>query len=81
MWQVKNNFLYKKFEFKDFKQAFDFMTKVTRIVEEQSHHPKWQNEWNEVEIWLNTHEAGGKITDKDYDLAQAIERIYKEYKK
>ena len=75
MWQEKDNVLYKKFEFKDFKQAFDFMNRVADIAEAQQHHPKWQNEWNKVEIWLSTHEAGNTVTDKDRKLATAIDEL------
>ena len=77
MWQETEQGLYRKFEFKDFKQAFAFMTKVAEIAEKEQHHPRWTNEWNKVEIWLNTHDAGDKITDKDRDLATAIDKLEK----
>jgi 4a-hydroxytetrahydrobiopterin dehydratase len=77
MWQDKNSSLYNKFEFKDFKQAFAFMQKVAEAAEEANHHPKWQNEWNTVEIWLSSHEVGNKVTDKDRELADKIDQIYK----
>jgi 4a-hydroxytetrahydrobiopterin dehydratase len=80
MWQDKNNSLYKKFEFNDFKQAFKFMTEVAKVAEEQQHHPKWLNEWNKVEVWLSTHEEDSKVTDKDRKLSQLIDKIYEEYK-
>jgi 4a-hydroxytetrahydrobiopterin dehydratase len=76
MWQDKNNSLYKKFEFRDFKEAFGFMQEVAKAAEEANHHPKWQNEWNKVEIWLSTHEAGNKITEKDQVMAKTIDQIY-----
>lgn len=75
MWQIKNNSLHRIFEFKDFKEAFGFMEKVAKVSEEQNHHPKWQNEYNKVEIWLSTH-SEGKITDKDRALASEIDKIY-----
>ncbi len=77
MWQKKNNALYRKFEFKDFKQAFEFMGQVAKAAEQQNHHPRWQNEYGKVEIWLSTHSAG-KITEKDHKLADKIDRIYSE---
>lgn len=77
MWKETDKGLHRKFEFSDFKEAFDFMTKVAAIAEEQQHHPLWTNEWNTVEIWLSTHEADGKITDKDRALAAAIDQINK----
>lgn len=75
MWKEERDELYRQFEFKDFKQAFDFMTKVAAVAEEQNHHPRWQNEYNKVEIWLSTH-SEGKITDKDRQLAAVIDKIY-----
>src|SRR3990167_7118814 len=76
MWQEKDKQLYKRFEFKDFKGAFDFMMKVVALAEAQNHHPRWQNEWNKVEIWLSTH-SEGKVTDKDNKLARAIDVLFK----
>jgi len=74
MWQEKNKELYKKFEFKDFKEAFEFMMRVAAVAEAQNHHPRWQNNWNKVEIWLATH-SEGKVTDKDRRLAGAIDQL------
>jgi 4a-hydroxytetrahydrobiopterin dehydratase len=79
MWQEENSSLYRKFEFADFKEAFAFMQKVAQAVEQANHHPKWQNEWNKVEIWLSSHDAGNKVTNKDYQLAATIDKIYKEF--
>ena len=78
MWQESNNQLYREFEFKDFKQAFAFMQAVAAEAEERQHHPRWENEWNKVRIWLSTHDAGNKITDKDRSFAQAIDVIFKD---
>jgi 4a-hydroxytetrahydrobiopterin dehydratase len=75
MWQEKNNQLYRSFEFKDFKEAFAFMTKVALIAEKMDHHPNWTNVYNKVEIYLNTHEAGNTITSKDHKLASAIDGL------
>ena len=75
MWQEKNDSLYKKFEFKDFNEAFEFMTKVGQLVEEIQHHPTWTNTYNKVEIWLSTHDAGNKVTKKDKELAASIDEI------
>jgi 4a-hydroxytetrahydrobiopterin dehydratase len=79
MWQDKNGELYKKFDFKDFNEAFAFMQKVAKAANQANHHPKWLNEWSKVEIWLSTHEAGDTVTDKDHSLAKQIDAIYKEY--
>lgn len=75
MWQETENGLYRQFEFTDFTEAFRFMTSVAKIAEENQHHPRWTNQWNRVEIWLSTHDAGGVITDKDRKLAAAIDKI------
>ena len=80
MWQDKNNQLYKKFEFKDFTEAFAFMTRVAEAAEQANHHPKWLNEWNKVKIWLTSHDAGDKVTEKDHQLAKKIDEIYEESK-
>lgn len=78
MWREVDNSLYRRFVFKDFKQAFAFMKKVAELAEKHNHHPKWTNEYNRVEIWLSTHEAGG-ITDKDRKLAKAIDELAQAY--
>lgn len=74
-WQEKDNKLYRAFTFKDFSEAFAFMTRVAILAEKADHHPTWTNTWNKVEIWLNTHDAGNKVTDKDHKLAAAIDKL------
>jgi len=75
MWKEENNQLYKKFEFKDFSEAFAFMARVALEAEKMNHHPLWTNVYNKVEIWLNTHDAGDIVTDKDRTLAKKIDAI------
>ncbi|AYD46824.1 4a-hydroxytetrahydrobiopterin dehydratase [Arachidicoccus soli] len=75
MWQEIENKLYKNFEFKNFSEAFAFMTRVALIAEKMDHHPTWTNTWNRVEVWLSTHDAGNMITRKDEDLAKAIDEL------
>lgn len=74
-WKETDNTLYRKFEFKDFVEAFAFMTRVAMIAEKADHHPRWTNVWNTVEVWLNTHSAGNVVTDKDRKLAQKIDEL------
>ena len=74
-WQEENNRLKKTFKFKDFSQAFSFMTRVALVAEKMDHHPKWTNIWNSVEIWLSTHSAGDIVTEKDKKLASAIDAL------
>jgi len=75
MWEEKNNTLYRKFQFKDFSQAFAFMTRVALEAEKMDHHPDWSNVYNTVEIRLSTHSAGDVVTDKDRKLAQKIDGL------
>lgn len=74
-WQEKENELYRSFEFKDFSEAFAFMTRVALLAEQHQHHPNWNNVWNKVEIHLNTHDEGDIVTDKDRRLAAAIDKL------
>lgn len=75
MWTEENNTLYKKFEFKNFSEAFAFMTRVAIEAEKADHHPLWTNVYNKVEIWLSTHDAGNIITAKDRKLAENIDKL------
>lgn len=77
MWTEENNALYRKLIFEDFSEAFSFMTRVAMEAEKMDHHPKWTNVWNSVEIWLNTHDAGDIVTDKDHKLAEKIDKLIK----
>ena len=72
MWKEENNKLYRKFQFKNFSEAFAFMTRVALEAEKTDHHPEWLNMYNKVEIWLSTHDAGDTVTEKDRKLAAAI---------
>lgn len=65
--------LIKTFKFKDFNEAFSWMTKVALYAEKINHHPEWFNVWNRVDVALTTHDAGG-ITSKDLKLAQFMEK-------
>ncbi len=67
--------LTKTFEFNDFIEAWGFMSRVAILAEKHNHHPNWQNVYKTVEIKLNTHDAGNIITEKDQNLASAIDRL------
>jgi 4a-hydroxytetrahydrobiopterin dehydratase len=73
-WNQESHFICKDFRFKDFVEAFGFMTKVALLAESMDHHPNWYNVFNNVQIKLSTHEAGG-ISDKDFLLAKRIEEL------
>lgn len=75
MWQETDNQLYRKFVFKNFMEAFAFMTKVAMLSEKANHHPTWKNTWNTVEIWLTTHDKGNTVTNKDIDLSENIDAL------
>jgi 4a-hydroxytetrahydrobiopterin dehydratase len=75
MWQEKENKLYRKFKFKSFSEAFAFMTRVALEAEKMDHHPLWTNAYDTVEIWLSTHSAGDKVTNKDKQLAEKIDDL------
>lgn len=72
-WIEENNKLKRTFIFKNFIEAFAFMTKVAILAEKQNHHPWWSNVYNEVNIELCTHDAGNKVTEKDKNLAKEID--------
>src|SRR3989344_5968211 len=75
MWKEENNTLTRTFTFKNFVDAFGFMTKVAFIAEKMNHHPNWSNVYNKVSIALCTHDAGNTITEKDRKLAATIAKI------
>lgn len=78
-WEWSGDKLRRKLEFKDFRQAMSFMVEIGFAAEEQGHHPDLSNTFNKVNISLATHDAGGKVTEKDIRLAKAIEEIYRNY--
>ena len=75
MWEEKDNKLVRNFKFKDFTEAFGFMTQVAIIAEKMDHHPNWSNVYNSVTIELSTHDAGDIVTERDHNLAQAIDQL------
>jgi len=75
MWEEKNQTLYRRFVFKTFSEAFAFMTRVALEAEKMNHHPKWTNVYNQVDIWLSTHDAGDIVTEKDWQLAKKIDAL------
>jgi 4a-hydroxytetrahydrobiopterin dehydratase len=73
-WTVESGKLHRAYEFRDFVQAFGFMTEAALLAERAAHHPEWFNVYNRVVVDLTTHEAQG-ITQKDLDLAREMEEI------
>jgi 4a-hydroxytetrahydrobiopterin dehydratase len=74
-WEEIDGKLYKIIIFKEFKEAFAFMTQVAILAEREAHHPRWCNEYNKLEIWLSTHDAGNIVTDKDRNFAKLIDEV------
>lgn len=74
-WEQVDDSLQRTFTFADFSEAFAFMTRVAMVAEKMGHHPTWTNTYNTVQIRLNTHDAGNKVTDKDHRLASAIDKL------
>ena len=64
----------RRFTFKDFNQAFGFMTRSALVAERINHHPEWTNVWSRVDVTLSTHDAGG-LTSLDIELAKAMDEI------
>ena len=73
-WALEGNKIVKDLEFKDFKQALEFVNKVGEIAEKMNHHPDIMIFFNAVRLILTTHEAKG-LTEKDFDLAEEIDKI------
>ena len=73
-WTFENNGIHKDYQFQDFIAAWGFMSRVAILAEKAAHHPEWSNVYNRVHIRLSTHDAGG-VTDKDMDLARAIDAL------
>lgn len=73
-WEYKDDAIHTSFEFENFKEAFSVMVRISFEAEAQQHHPEWRNVYNELNISLSTHDAGG-VTEKDFKLAKTIEEI------
>lgn len=75
MWEEKDNSLQKTFTFKDFNEAWGWMSRAALSAEKMDHHPEWTNVYNKVMVKLNTHSAGGVVTEKDRKLAAAMDKL------
>ena len=73
-WELKGGNLHRSFQFRDFVEAFGFMTKVALAAEAMGHHPAWSNVWNRVEVDLSTHSISG-ISKLDFELASKIQEF------
>lgn len=75
-WTHENDTIKREFSFKDFPHAISFITRIAFEAEDRVHHPEIFNVYNTVKISLSTHDAGGKVTEKDITLAKIIESLY-----
>jgi 4a-hydroxytetrahydrobiopterin dehydratase len=75
MWKEENDHLARTFEFRDFKMAFSFMTRVAMLAEQMNHHPDMRNMYNKVEIRLYTHDKDNQVSEKDLKLAAGIDEL------
>ena len=75
-WTFADNKLHKIYKFNDFREAMAFLVRLSYEAENRNHHPEITICYNRVELALNTHDAGGKVTELDFDLARAAENIY-----
>ena len=74
-WMVDQHKLYRQFVFRDFVEAFGFISRVALLAEAMNHHPEWSNVYNRVDIHLTSHDAGG-ISERDFTLAGRINRLF-----
>ncbi len=74
-WSWENDRLTKNFEFSNFRDAMSFMVRISYEAEERDHHPQIFNCYNRVSLSVNTHDVGGKVTEKDFALASAIDSL------
>jgi len=71
-WDERRDGIARTFRFRDFSEAFAFMTRIAMAAEKADHHPEWSNVWNRVDIFLTTHSEGG-LTAKDVELAKSMD--------
>lgn len=75
MWTEENNQLSKTFKFDSFAEAISWMVKAAFIIEKMNHHPEWSNVYNKIHVVLRSHDAGNIVTDKDRELAKALDSL------
>ena len=74
-WTFERDALAKTFQFGSFREAMSFMVRAGFEAEAMNHHPEWTNVYNRVAVRLNTHDAGGKVTAKDVELATRLQKV------
>jgi 4a-hydroxytetrahydrobiopterin dehydratase len=74
-WRFESDQLKKTYRFESFREAIEFVVRISHQAEEQDHHPEIYNCYDRVEISMSTHDAGNKVTKKDFELARAIDSV------
>ena len=74
-WTWADDKIHKSLVFPDFREAMSFLVKLSFEAEQLDHHPEIYNSYNRVKISITTHDVGGKVTGKDFQLAHAIEKL------
>jgi 4a-hydroxytetrahydrobiopterin dehydratase len=74
-WTEADGRLRRELTFANFSEAWAFMSRVALLAEKAGHHPNWSNVWNRVEIELTSHDAGNTVTERDVELAEAINQL------
>ena len=77
-WELRDGALHRRLEFRDFVDAFSFMTSVALLAERMSHHPEWSNVYNVVTVRLTTHDVGG-LSENDFAMAAEMSRIHQRF--
>lgn len=75
-WKCDGKKLLGQFTFTNYNSTIDFANKVAELAIKQNHHPSIQIDYGEVKITITTHDVGNQLTQKDFELANAIEKIY-----
>ena len=73
-WELRDGALHRVLTFKNFSEAFGFMTRVALAAEKLDHHPDWSNSWNKVDIAVTSHADGG-VTDRCFELVGRIQKL------
>jgi len=80
-WITTENALTKTFVFNDFVEAIGFISMCAIEIEKLNHHPSWTNTYNKIEVTLTTHDSGNKVTQKDYQLADILDKHFQKFRK
>lgn len=69
------------YQFASFKEAISFMNEAKIFIDQMNHHPRWENVWRSVTVWLSTWDVGHRISQWDIDLAEKLDSLFQDYQK